>query len=203
MEETDENGERRRQAFKQNWSAYYKRLYPFALKLTENEADAEDITQEALLAYQAHREKNQWEAKVNNEIAYLKTIIRNQRNDLWRRRKQEGLVSCDDEQDEQTRRELDRVAMRSDDFRTAIEDGVDFKKLYHALPIKIILNGLTDEELEFYYLNVVDQMTPTQIARQLGLDENYVRYQVNKTKAKIRGRVKGLTKGNEGDGGLL
>jgi RNA polymerase sigma factor (sigma-70 family) len=205
MKETNENADERCPQFEQRWPKYNKRLRRYIFRLTDNEADADDITQETFIRCQPHMAGKQGDVEVKCEYAYLKTTARNLVKDLWRHRKQEGLVSYDNEQDEQTLRDLDLIAMRGNDFRVGIEDGLSYKKLYQALPLKTILVDITEEALNLVYLKVVEKMSPKEIARELDMDHSYVAFEVNRTMATIRARAKKLVKdkGNAVDGRLL
>jgi RNA polymerase sigma factor (sigma-70 family) len=192
MNESEQAANEKRMEFEEKWPLHFNNLYPYVLNLTRNKADAEDITQDALICFKEHMEKNKWDVKFDNEDAYRRRIAHNLYMDLCKRRKKEGQVSCDNEEDERTRKEAERRAGACDDAIASIEDDMHYKKLYRTLPLKVILGGLSDYELQLLRLKKVEEKSPEEIAETLHKDVYRVRYDLNKLDAKLRYRVKKL-----------
>jgi RNA polymerase sigma factor (sigma-70 family) len=176
--------------FNDKWLVHYKRLYPYVLNLTRNKADAEDITQDALMYFKEHMEKKQWNVTIEDEDAYRRRIAHNLFTDLCKRRKREGLVSSDGEEIELTQNEEDSKVIATDDSITRIEDEIHYKQLYRALPLRAILNGLSDYELQLIRLKALGEKSYDEIAEILHKDVFRVRYDLNKLDSKLRYRVR-------------
>jgi len=67
-----------------------------------------------------------------------------------------------------------------------------YKKLYQQLPMKGILNDLTEDQRELLELNVVEDRSAEEIARLLNRDSKEVRWELNKLKTNLRKRARTL-----------
>jgi len=67
-----------------------------------------------------------------------------------------------------------------------------YKKLYQQLPMKGILNDLTEDQREMLELNVVEDRSAEEIARMLNRDSKEVRWELNKLKTNLRKRARTL-----------
>lgn len=185
-----------RQRSEDSWHENQPAVFKHALKMLHNIDDAEDVTQTVYLRYFSFREKEGWKAKIVDEKVYQMTIATHLCYEIWRRRREEATVSYDDDNDERTKRALERKAKESDDTVKKADDRLHYEKYYRSLPLKVIEGGLSEYELNLLQLNVVEEMSPKEIAELLGGDSNKVRYQLQKIHAKIRYRTRQLTKGN-------
>jgi RNA polymerase sigma factor (sigma-70 family) len=200
-DEGEHAAKQKREEFDNQWLTHYKKLYPYVLNLTRNKADAEDITQDALMSFKEYMEKNQWNVEFEDEDAYRRRIAHNLYVDLCKRRKREGLVSCDDEEDERTRKEAERKASAHDSEIARIEEEMHYKKLLSLVPLKAMLNGLSDYELQLLRLKKLEEKTTEEVAEDLKTNVYQVRYDINKLDAKLRYRAKKLLP--PGNGRLL
>ena len=198
MSESDHDGNQKRREFDEKWHIHYKNLYPYVLNLTRNKADAEDITQETLMRYRQHMEKKQWETKIEDADAYRRGIAYNLYMDLCKRRKREGQVSTDNEDDERTSKEAERKSGACDSTIAKIEADMHYKKLFRTLPLKVILSGLSEYELKLLRLKKVEGKSNEEVAETLNEDVFRVRYDSNKLDAKLRYRVKKLQQPENG-----
>lgn len=69
-----------------------------------------------------------------------------------------------------------------------------YKKLYKQLPMKCILNDLTEDQRELLGMNVVEERSAEEIARILNRDVKEVRWELNKLKTNLRKRARTLVK---------
>ena len=69
-----------------------------------------------------------------------------------------------------------------------------YEKLYKQLPMKCILNDLTEEQRKLLGMNVVDDLSAEEIARILNKDVKEVRWELNKLKTNLRKRARTLVK---------
>jgi len=67
-----------------------------------------------------------------------------------------------------------------------IADRLHYKKLYQQLPIKCVLNDLTEDQRELLKLNIVKERSAEEIAGILNRDAKEVRWELNKLKANLR-----------------
>ena len=174
--------------FEQRWLEYYNAVFSFVFHSLKNRADAEDVTQTTLMRFLAFMERRHWELEVVNVKAYLLTIAKRLCYEFWTRRRKEGAVSYDDEHDKQTQKDLERKSKESDDLIRKIEDHIYYEELIQSLPLDVILDGLSEEELDLLYLDVVEGLSNEEIAEIVGEDVDSVRYHLQKLHAKIRYR---------------
>jgi RNA polymerase sigma factor (sigma-70 family) len=199
MGDDNDHAAGRHEEFVQKWSEYSKLLYPYALKLTGNEADAEDLVQGAFRRFLAHMETTEWKEEITDEFAYLKTIVRNQYNSLLRRRKRERLVGYDDEQNEHIQKELDAKAKQINDPTDSIEHRLTVEKRIRQLPWSIIFSGWSEYELQLFGLKL-EGLSNKEIAQEVGKDIGSVSYYINKLNARIRARGRRLEEGSGNNG---
>ncbi len=181
----------RREQFERECPNYLNQVFRYILKMTRNETEAEEITQTAILAFLELMDKTCWEHEVRNVRAYLRRIARNVYVDSWKIPREEGLVA-DDEQSEQVRQALLRQAMQNNNPTARLESKMYYEELFKALPLQIILGGLSEYELKLLYMDAVEEMSPKEIAQEVDGDVDRVRYQLNRIYAKIRWRVRRL-----------
>ena len=69
-----------------------------------------------------------------------------------------------------------------------------YQKLYQQLPMKCILNDLTEDQRELLGLSIVEERSAEEIARILNRDVKEVRWELNKLKTNLRKRARALVK---------
>ncbi|HEX8473045.1 MAG TPA: RNA polymerase sigma factor [Pyrinomonadaceae bacterium] len=183
------------QQFDENCAEYHDRLFRYVLRLTGNVAVAEDITQAAFLRFLQHMKRKQWEMVIKSVPAYLIIIAVNLCKDMWKSPwGEEGVVSYDDEENEQIRAAMERKAKECDDSAEKLENRIHFEELYNSLPLHIILGDLTEYESELLTLNAIDELSPDEIAPIVGKEVCQVRYHLQRLYAKLRYRARTLLK---------
>jgi RNA polymerase sigma factor (sigma-70 family) len=197
MNEESEHANKRRLEFLDKLSEHHDRLHPWVLKMTGNQADADDITQEALVRYIRHMDQKGWETKIENTGAYLRRIAHNLYVDLCKRRNHEVQFGYEDEETGHTNQEVERKAATTDDTVGRIEDASHFGKLLREMP-KSLLHGFSDYERELLRLRKVDGLSAKEAAGILQKDVYRVRYDLNKIEARLRYRVRLLMYGKNG-----
>ena len=185
------------QQFEQIYTTHYDQLFHHALRLTNNQTEAEEITQTAFMRFLLRVKRKKKEVRYVQ--AYLSKTVNNLWIDVLNRRRKEMAVSYDDDQIRET---LEHEAAQSDDSVSSIENRIYFKELQRALPLKVILGGLEEYEKQLLLLKKVDERSIKEIAVIVGKDICQVRYDLQKLGAKLRYRVRKLVK-ETGDGNLL
>jgi len=69
-----------------------------------------------------------------------------------------------------------------------------YKKLYQQLPMKCILNDLTEDQRKLLGLNIVEERSAEEIAQILDRDIKEIRWELNKLKTNLRKRARTLVK---------
>jgi RNA polymerase sigma factor (sigma-70 family) len=182
---SEANADDQRLQFTLRWLEYYNFVFNFVYRELNNKSDAEDITQTTFQRFLAAMERTNW--KVKYIKAYLRTTAKHLCYEFWEHRREEGIVSSDDQHDEKTQRDLERKAMESDDSMREIEDRIDHEKLLQSLP-HAIFNGLSEYELTILNLDIVEELSNKEIAKVVGKDVPSVRYDLQKVRARIRYR---------------
>lgn len=175
---------------KDELTQYYDYAFRRALRLTQDRTEAEDITQQAFLSCLRYMDQKGWKVASESVKYYLAKTVDNISQDI-RRRRAETPASCDDEH---TREALERGAAQSDESIANIENRIYYKEIYEALPLKMILGGLTAFEKQLLFLRYVDGKPVTEISAITGQDHKRVRYDLMKLQVKIRSRVRKLIK---------
>ena len=143
-----------------------QRGYRFALSLTHNAAQAEDLVQDAWFA--VLRARGPWNPQ------YLFTTVRNRFIDLYRRDRAVGFEALDHHPE---------------------PEGADESRLWDDQPGSVTLNGSLDaalgrlrpEERAVLYLSAVEGFTAKQIAEMLDWPRGTVLSMLHRSKNKIRG----------------
>ena len=191
MTEAGANALDQHEQFEDGCTEYYNQLFRHALRLTRNQTEAEEITQNAFLRFLRLMKRKQWKMEVKYVQAYLGKIVNNLWIDMLNRRRKEMAVSYDDDKIRET---LEQEAAQSDDSVASIENRIYFKELYRALPLNVILGGLSEYEKQLLLLKKVDERSIKEIAAIVGKEVCQVRYDLQKLEAKLRYRVRKLVK---------
>jgi RNA polymerase sigma-70 factor (ECF subfamily) len=139
-----------------------QRGYRYALSLTHEPDEAEDLVQDAALSIS--RRGGPW------TMPFLVTIIRNRFIDLYRRKKRVPFESLD----EQT-------------YDTYEDDSLPEPVEHDRM--EAILGGLKAAEREILYLSAVEEYTTAEIAEMTGRPRGTVLSLLHRTKLKLRKRL--------------
>jgi RNA polymerase sigma factor (sigma-70 family) len=183
-----EHAAKRREQFESNCERYRKELYYFTLSKVRNKADAEDISNETILCFFKSMESRGW-PEIGNVMAYLIESAKNLCIKRARRPPEDSLDDLGDEEGEQIRNRLDKKAMQDNDPTSGYEHAIRSKKLLQRLH-ETILSDLTEEEWSLLYMRDVEGMKAKEIAEELGMHVDSVRYKLNMLGARIRYRLR-------------
>jgi len=157
---------------------YERAIFLAALSLVRNEADAEDIVQEAVLkAFKGLRSFRQ-EAKFST---WLIQITLNEAKLKLRKDRRHLYESLDDGQ---CSADGDYVPKDLADWREIPSDALEQKELREAL-IKA-LNSLPDKYRTVFVLRDVQQLSITETAQVLGISEASVKTRLSRARLKMR-----------------
>lgn len=177
-------------AFEENIDQYYDNLFDDVLRLTRNEADAEGVTQAALLRFLNMMDRQDWKVEIKDINAYLLTIAKHVLIDRQRKRKPEDdSLSYDDEQNLKA---LERDQRNSKDDIQGIENRIYYEELWKTLPISVIFGSLSDYEKQLVQMHYLDEMSVKEIAACVGRSPEQARYDLQKLIAKVRYRARRL-----------
>lgn len=166
-----------------NWGEIiegYKNLITYAVRLTRDPVEAEDLVQEAI--YLLLKTRVTPESTYN----YLCRIIRNVYVDKFHKRRHVQLISIDDKENKELYNQLVNSPVNR------IENDLYYKELIASSLVLVLLKGLNEKEKNIYLMNVVEEMSAKEIAAVLDADVNLIRYELNRINAKLRYRARQL-----------
>lgn len=158
------------------YEAYYMQVYSYALTLTKNRADAEDITQTAFCKAMTTESKYRGES---GEYTWLCAIVKNVFLDRKRKENREQtdpLPDADLPSDAHT--ELENALTDSDD----------------AFRIHTVLHTLPEPYKEVFTLRIFGELPYDRIGMLFGKSENWARVTYHRAKLKI---IERMGDGNE------
>ena len=148
--------------------AYYMQVYSYAVTLTKNPEQAEEITQNSF--FKAITSKADFQGKAN-ELTWLCSIAKNLYYDELRRNQ--------------------RIAGLEDSL--PISSGVDIEQAVSdsdmAFRIHLVLHGLDEPYKEVFQLRVFGELSFSQIAAIFGKTESWARVTYHRAKLKIQERM--------------
>ena len=151
---------------------YYHRLCYFAQRLTRDESEAQDITQEALTSLWTHfRDKKEM---VDNLEAWLFTIVRNKCYNFIRRQRMK---------EERTPEIRENISLSEEGVENELIREDIFNKVYQEFA------ALPARQAEIMKLIYMEGMDTDEIARRLRITPNNIRNQKARALVKIRSLI--------------
>jgi RNA polymerase sigma-70 factor, ECF subfamily len=152
---------------------YGKATYNFALRLTANEADARDLTQDAFVrVYRAWRSFKPG----TSFLSWIYRIVTNLHRDELRRHKGRYLVELPEENDS---RALSGATLTE----TPIDDYVERQ---FSEPIARALDGLSTEQRRIVVLADIEECSYQEIATIVGCSVGTVRSRLHRARTQLR-----------------
>lgn len=176
----------KRKEFDEEAPRYRNLLFAIMFSITHDRELADEISQQAIFKYFCFQEKNQWEAEVDNEQAYVVQIAKNLLKDRWEAEDKSEETSIDEQVDD---RLLKHVGELIDDTFD-VEKNIYFEELLRTLPLKTLFGKLTDYQKTLVLLYFYEDMTYEEMAVILKQDKIVVKYRLDATLATICKRVK-------------
>jgi RNA polymerase sigma factor (sigma-70 family) len=173
----------RKERFQKNLPQYLKMLLALGLRLTRNHERSREIVQQTVFKYFSRMEEENWQQDIKNEGAYLARIARNLVNDGWGACGNTD-VSLDDDDGSVVPVQLQCTV--------DLEKSIYLEELHQTIPLKTILGGFTEHEMLLLKLREVEGLSNKEIAQQVNKHPAVVRYEIQRIKATIRARVKGI-----------
>lgn len=150
------------------YNSYYMQVYSYAVTLTKNPEQAEEITQNTF--FKAITSKAEFKGKAN-ELTWLCSIAKNLYYDELRRNQ--------------------RIAGLEDSL--PISSGVDIEQAVSdsdmAFRIHLVLHRLDEPYKEVFQLRVFGELSFSQIAAIFGKTESWARVTYHRAKLKIQERM--------------
>lgn len=177
-----------RKAFEKLYNEYYSNLYFFVLKNVKNKETAEDITHEAFLK---SMEKIKTLEHPENYGTWLHSIAYNKCTDHFRAESRNAYFDTDEEKDFAIENNaMDMTVMLPEDY--AINK--DRKKEIAAL-----IDGLKPEMRSALILYYYNDMSVSDVAKSLGMNENTAKQKLFQARKKLKTQIEKLY----GKGGML
>jgi RNA polymerase sigma factor (sigma-70 family) len=175
----------RRKRFDENAEKYRKMLVGFVVRRMHDPELAQEIAQKTMVNYLSLREADNWQQDFKNEKAYLIKMARNLLMDEWRAQSKTKSVSLDYLLDDLLCKHLSKLT-RFDAEKFYLEE------LSQTIPLNTALGGLSERQMEWLNLRVVDELTYEQIAQKVNENPMIVRYEVQRILVMVRARAKKL-----------
>lgn len=150
------------------YNAYYMQVYSYAITLTKNPEQAEEITQHTFV--KAMSSKSKYGGK-SSELTWLCAIAKNLYYDEIRRKQK--LTKIED---------VDNIPS-SDDLEKAVSDADA------AFRIHMVLHELEEPSKEVFQLRVFGELSFSQIASIFGKTESWARVTYHRARLKIKERM--------------
>lgn len=150
------------------YNAYYMQVYSYAITLTKNPEQAEEITQHTFV--KAMSSKSKYGGK-SSELTWLCAIAKNLYYDEIRRK--QTLTKIED---------VDNIPS-SDDLEKAVTDADA------AFRIHMVLHELEEPYKEVFQLRVFGELSFSQIASIFGKTESWARVTYHRARLKIKERM--------------
>lgn len=150
------------------YNAYYMQVYSYAITLTKNPEQAEEITQHTFV--KAMSSKSKYGGK-SSELTWLCAIAKNLYYDEIRRK--QTLTKIED---------VDNIPS-SDDLEKAVSDADA------AFRIHMVLHELEEPYKEVFQLRVFGELSFSQIASIFGKTESWARVTYHRARLKIKERM--------------
>ena len=150
------------------YNAYYMQVYSYAITLTKNPEQAEEITQHTFV--KAMSSKSKYGGK-SSELTWLCAIAKNLYYDEIRRKQK--LTKIED---------VDNIPS-SDDLEKAVSDADA------AFRIHMVLHELEEPYKEVFQLRVFGELSFSQIASIFGKTESWARVTYHRARVKIKERM--------------
>lgn len=154
------------ECFKSKYLPFHRKLYRVAYRLLENEADAEDLVQEAYLKLWNRREDL---TMIDNPEAFSVTLVKNMCFDVLRSGKN-MLNRCTVE--------LTEAPEKVEDDRLEMKENVQ--------QIKAIITSLPEQQQRVVVLRDIKEYTYEEIERETGLNAINIRVLLSRGRKKIR-----------------
>jgi len=161
--EVKERGRKVAADFEQMYNTYYMKVYSFAVTLTKNQHDAEEITQNTFFKAMTTERKSRGDA---SEFTWLCAIAKNLFVDEVRKKKPVGDVSAEVPSD------------------TNIEKALVDEDM--SLRIHQVLHGLEDPYKEVFSLRVFGELSFSKIGLIFGKTESWARVTHHRARLKIQ-----------------
>lgn len=162
------------------------KLVKFALYLSKNYAEAEDIVQETML--QAIKKKGQDE-NISVNKSYLNTFVRYKRISFWRKHGKVTIESLETE---------NGAAFEIPGNRQeAVIRSEKSKKIDKAALEKVLFKKSTEEEIKIFWLYAVEGLSAEEIADVLNKDVEVVRASLNRVKNRVNKRKERFVKSHK------
>ena len=187
QDDDSEVAARRKQRFYQKAPAYLNMLRVFILSLAHDHELSEEIAQQTLVKYLSRMNTKNWQEEIEDEPAYLRKAAHNLLKSVWRARRKRTFVSVDQQVDDQLQKEL---SQHFDGFD--VEKQIYLEELRQTIPLKTIFIGLNPSQMRLLEMKYVERLSNKEIARKVNQHIAVVRYELQKTEAKIRARVKAI-----------
>lgn len=156
------------QAFAQLFDYQKDSIYHYAHAVTKSDFLAEEITQNVFVKIWQQRQRL---PQLESFPAWMKTVTRNEAYNFLRRLAMEKVI-------------LNRLAEGMDERDTSIGQSLEWKE-YHVLVARAI-SQLPEQQRAVYQLSRGEDMSYQQIADELGISINTVKYHMKQALQNIR-----------------
>jgi RNA polymerase sigma-70 factor (ECF subfamily) len=167
-------------------SLYEPLVHRWCRRANLQEADAADVCQDVFLAVSSNIEEFRREADRGTFRGWLRTITRSKLSDLWRRKSRSVPEVGGSEANEQLAQVADIPA--DDDDQALSEE----KQVLYRRALDLIQQEFEERSWKAFWLVVVEDRSPADVARELGTSVNAVYLAKSRVLARLRSEFAGI-----------
>jgi RNA polymerase sigma factor (sigma-70 family) len=150
------------------FNTYWKLIHGIAIKSGLTEEEAKDVVQETLISVSKAIQEFEYNPEVCSFKTWLRTLIRRRIADQFRRRPRERLANDGLEPNETHSSILDKVP----DPQSGASDVVweeEWQRTLIDVALERLKRHVSPEQYQIFYLHVVKQLTPREVAKSLNV----------------------------------
>ncbi|HMJ66799.1 MAG TPA: sigma-70 family RNA polymerase sigma factor [Candidatus Binatia bacterium] len=150
------------------FNTYWKLIHGVAIKSGLAEEEAKDVVQETLISVSKAIEQFEYNPEVCSFKTWLRTIIRRRIADQFRKRPRESLADDSPQSLETTTSALEKLPSPESDAPDAVWEA-EWQKTVIDVALERLKRQLSAEHYQIFYLNVIKQLTPRDVAKSLNV----------------------------------
>lgn len=150
------------------FNTYWKLIYGLAIKSGLNDEEAKDVVQETLISVSKAIAEFEYNPEVCSFKTWLRTIIRRRIADQFRKRPRESLANDSLQSVETTTSPIDKIPDAQDEPVDTIWEE-EWQKTVIDVALERLKRRLSAEQYQIFYLSVVKQLAPREVARSLNV----------------------------------
>jgi RNA polymerase sigma-70 factor (ECF subfamily) len=150
------------------FNTYWKLIHGVAIKSGLSEEEAQDVVQETLVSVSRAIQEFNYDPKVCSFKTWLRTIIRRRIADRFRKRPRERLANDSPQPADTTTSPLERIPDPQAEATDAVWE-TEWRNHLVEVALERLRRQLNPEHYQIFYLFVVKQLAPREVAKSLNV----------------------------------